>query len=179
MPDVHIHIGRVELTAVTAPPPRRERAPAPNNRMSLDEIPAPTQWGRTVSNALAFAGVTAVLKDLLDTGMIDHEVTDTSQDRASPCPRWRPDAIQLGNEMGARPEPVHAPGHANAAWRNTAQPSRDTTGRHCQFAALAVDLHSPADRVFERRPAGRGAAQYAMQLFHETPHWRVAPSAPR
>lgn len=37
VPDVHIHIGRVELTAVTAPPPRRERAPAPNNRMSLDE----------------------------------------------------------------------------------------------------------------------------------------------
>ena len=37
IPDVHIHIGRIELTAVTAPPPRRERAAAPNNTMSLDE----------------------------------------------------------------------------------------------------------------------------------------------
>jgi hypothetical protein len=37
VPDVHIHIGRIELTAVTAPAPRRERAAAPNNSMSLDE----------------------------------------------------------------------------------------------------------------------------------------------
>ena len=29
-----------------------------------------------MSNALAIAGVTAVLKDLLDTGLIDHRVTD-------------------------------------------------------------------------------------------------------
>ena len=29
-----------------------------------------------MSNALAIAGVTAVLRDLLDSGLIDHEVTD-------------------------------------------------------------------------------------------------------
>jgi hypothetical protein len=30
-----------------------------------------------MSNALAIAAVTAVIKDLLDSGMIDHAVTDT------------------------------------------------------------------------------------------------------
>lgn len=37
VPDVHIHIGRIELTAVTAPAPRRERAAAPYTPMPLDE----------------------------------------------------------------------------------------------------------------------------------------------
>ena len=35
-PDVHIHIGRIELTAVTAPPPRRP-APTTKPAMQLDE----------------------------------------------------------------------------------------------------------------------------------------------
>jgi hypothetical protein len=37
VPDVHIHIGRIELTAVTAAAPRRERAAAPHKPMTLDE----------------------------------------------------------------------------------------------------------------------------------------------
>ena len=38
VPDVHIHIGRLELTAVTAPaPPRRERAASSHKPMSLEE----------------------------------------------------------------------------------------------------------------------------------------------
>ena len=54
-----------------------------------------------MSNALAFAGVTAVLKDLLDTGMIDHEVTDIMGQGVT-VSAVAPDVIQLGNEMGAR-----------------------------------------------------------------------------
>lgn len=37
VPDVHIHIGRIELTAVTAAAPRRERAAAPHKPMTLNE----------------------------------------------------------------------------------------------------------------------------------------------
>jgi hypothetical protein len=38
VPDVHIHIGRLELTAVTAPaPPRRERTASSHKPMSLEE----------------------------------------------------------------------------------------------------------------------------------------------
>ena len=38
VPDVHIHINRVELTAVTAPPPPRRSHPAQTKKpMSLDE----------------------------------------------------------------------------------------------------------------------------------------------
>jgi hypothetical protein len=38
VPDVHIHIGRLELTALTAAPaPRRERATPEHKPMSLDD----------------------------------------------------------------------------------------------------------------------------------------------
>jgi hypothetical protein len=36
-PDVHIHIGRIEFTAVTAPPPRRQQASNAKPAMALDE----------------------------------------------------------------------------------------------------------------------------------------------
>jgi hypothetical protein len=36
-PDVHIHIGRVELSAIVSPEPRSETAPAAQKPMSLDE----------------------------------------------------------------------------------------------------------------------------------------------
>lgn len=37
VPDVHIHIGRIELTAITAPEPRRTAGAAQHKPMSLDD----------------------------------------------------------------------------------------------------------------------------------------------
>ena len=79
LPDVHIHIGRVELTAVTAPrrrAPQQLRSAEQASRCALDEYLAAAQAEDAMSNALAIAGVSAVLKDLLDSGMIDHKITD-------------------------------------------------------------------------------------------------------
>lgn len=121
-----------------------------------------------MSNALAFAGVTAVLKDLLDTGMIDHEVTDIMGQGVT-VSALAPDAIQLGNEMGARLNLFMHQATPNAAWRNTAQPSRDTTGRRIANSPLAVDLHYLLTAYSNADLQAEVLLGYAMQLFHETP----------
>ena len=121
-----------------------------------------------MSNALAFAGVTAVLKDLLDTGMIDHQVTDIMGQGVT-VSALAPDAIQLGNEMGARLNLFMHQATPNAAWRNAAQPSRDTTGRRIANAPLAVDLHYLLTAYSNADLQAEVLLGYAMQLFHETP----------
>jgi hypothetical protein len=121
-----------------------------------------------MSNALAFAGVTAVLKDLLDTGLIDHEVTDIMGQGVT-VSALAPDAIQLGNEMGARLNLFMHQATPNAAWRNAAQPSRDATGRRIGNAPLAVDLHYLLTAYANADLQAEVLLGYAMQLFHETP----------
>jgi hypothetical protein len=121
-----------------------------------------------VSNALAFAGVTAVLKDLLDTGMIDHEVTDIMGQGVT-VSAVAPDSIQLGNEMGARLNLFMHQATPNAAWRNAAYPSRDASGRRIANAPLAVDLHYLLTAYSNADLQAEVLLGYAMQLFHETP----------
>ena len=121
-----------------------------------------------MSNALAFAGVTAVLKDLLDTGMIDHKVTDIMGQGVT-VSAVAPDTIQLGNEMGARLNLFMHQVTPNAAWRNAAYPSRDASGRRIANAPLAVDLHYLLTAYSNADLQAEVLLGYAMQLFHETP----------
>lgn len=121
-----------------------------------------------MSNALAFAGVTAVLKDLLDTGMIDHQVTDIMGQGVT-VSALAPDAIQLGNEMGARLNLFMHQATPNAAWRNADLPSRDASGRRISNAPLAVDLHYLLTAYSNADLQAEVLLGYAMQLFHETP----------
>lgn len=121
-----------------------------------------------MSNALAFAGVTAVLKDLLDTGMIDHEVTDIMGQGVT-VSAVAPDSIQLGNEMGARLNLFMHQVTPNAAWRNAAYPSRDASGRRIANAPLAVDLHYLLTAYSNADLQAEVLLGYAMQLLHETP----------
>lgn len=121
-----------------------------------------------MSNALAFAGVTAVLKDLLDTGMIDHEVTDIMGQGVT-VSAVAPDAIQLGNDMGARLNLFMHQATPNAAWRNAALPSRDARGRRTANPPLAVDLHYLLTAYSNSDLQAEVLLAYAMQLFHETP----------
>src|SRR4051794_12001575 len=93
-----------------------------------------------MSNALAYAGVTAVLKDLLDTGVIDHRVTDALGQGVT-VSAVAPDAIPLGNDMGARLNLFMHQVTPNAAWRNMDYPSHDGGGRRIGNPPLAVDLH--------------------------------------
>jgi hypothetical protein len=121
-----------------------------------------------VSNALAIAGVTAVLKDLLDDGLIDHRVTD-AMGQGVTVSALAPDAIQLSVDAQPRLNLFMHQATPNAAWRNAALPSRDGSGRRVANPPLALDLHYLVTAYGSADLQAEVLLGYAMQLLHETP----------
>lgn len=122
-----------------------------------------------MSNALAIAGVTAVLRDLLDSGLIDHEVTDAMGQGVS-VTAVAPDTIRI---EGAEAKPqlnifLHQ-ATPNAAMRNRELPSRDRNGHRLSNPALALDLHYLVTAYGISDLQAEVLLGYAMQLLHETP----------
>lgn len=123
-----------------------------------------------MSSALAIAGVTAVLRDLLNDGMVNHNVSGVLGSTVTVTAR-PPDRVVApsGTEAAQLNVFLHAV-TPNAGWRNERLPSRDTTGRvRLTNPVLALDLHYlvsayGADDLHPEILLG-----YAMQLLHETP----------
>ncbi|VTU35472.1 DUF4255 domain-containing protein [Variovorax sp. PBL-E5] len=122
-----------------------------------------------MSNALALAGVTAVLKDLIDTGLIDHQVTDAmgagvtvSSMPPDAVPLEGPDAVPRVNIFLHQVTP-------NAAWRNIALPSRDSRGVRSTDPPLALDLHYLLSAYGFEELQAEVLLGYALQLLHENP----------
>jgi Pvc16 N-terminal domain len=123
-----------------------------------------------MSTALAIAGVTAVLRDLLNDGLINHNVSGVlgSTVTVSVLP---PDRVVGAN--GTEASQLNLFLHQvtpNLGWRNERLPSRDASGRQrLSNAPLALDLHY----LLSAYTAGDLHAEillgYAMQLLHETP----------
>jgi hypothetical protein len=123
-----------------------------------------------MSSALAIAGVTAVLKDLLNNGLIDHNLSSTLGEvdvTALPPDRVRP----LGKSGTEKNQLNIFLYHVspNAAWRNADLPSRDASGKRMTNPPLGLDLHY----LLIAHGSGDFNAEillgYAMQLLHETP----------
>lgn len=122
-----------------------------------------------MSNALAIAGVTAVLRDLLDSGMIDHAVTD-AMGQGVTVTAIAPDRIALEG-ADARPQLnifMHQ-ATPNAALRNMELPSRDRNGHRISNPPLALDLHYLVTAYGASDLQAEVLLGYAMQLLHETP----------
>ncbi len=122
-----------------------------------------------MSNALAIAGVTAVLRDLLDSGMIDHEVTDAMGQGVS-VSAVAPDTIRIEGP-DAKPQLnifLHQ-ATPNAALRNLDLPSRDRNGHRLSNPPLALDLHYLVTAYGISDLQAEVLLGYAMQLLHETP----------
>ena len=122
-----------------------------------------------MSNALAIAGVTAVLRDLLDSGVIEHQVTDAlgAGVTVSALP---PDTIALDGP-GARPRLnlfLHQ-ATPNVALRNTLLPSRDAAGRRTTNPPLALDLHYLLTAYGVQELQAEVLLGYALLMLHETP----------
>jgi hypothetical protein len=122
-----------------------------------------------MSNALAIAGVSAVLKDLLDSGLIDHRVTD-AMGKGVTVSATAPDNIEL---TGANATPrlnlfLHQV-TTNPAWRNVGFPSHDGRGNRIANPPLALDLHYLLTAYGNEDLQAEVLLGYAMQLFHETP----------
>jgi Pvc16 N-terminal domain len=118
-----------------------------------------------VSNALAIAGVTAVLKDLLDNGLIDNLQTTLGFNVSA----LAPGAIQAANDSTPRLNLFMYQVTPNAAWRNVGLPSRDASGQRVSNPPLALDLHYLLTAYGKADLEAELLLGYAMQLLHETP----------
>ena len=120
-----------------------------------------------MSNALAVASVTAVLKDLLNNGVIDHDlasvvgsevtVTALPPDRISTEP---PGAQSQLNLFLYQVTP-------NPGWRNVELPSRDSRGERVSNPPLALDLHYLLTAYGVSEFHAEILLGYGMQLLHE------------
>ena len=123
-----------------------------------------------MSSALAIAGVTAVLRDLLNDGMINHNVSGVlgSTVTVSALP---PDRLVPAN--GSENTQLNLFLHQvtpNSGWRNEALPSRDGSGQNrLTNPPLALDLHYLLSAYGAEDLHAEILLGYAMQLFHETP----------
>ncbi|MGH8581314.1 MAG: DUF4255 domain-containing protein [Gammaproteobacteria bacterium] len=123
-----------------------------------------------MSNALAIAGVTAVLRDLLNDGLINHNVSGVlgSTVTVSTLP---PDRVVPTN--GTESSQLNLFLHQvtpNTGWRNEGLPSRDGSGRHrLSNPPLALNLHYLLSAYSGGDLHAEILLGYAMQLLHEMP----------
>ena len=122
-----------------------------------------------MSTALAIASVTAVLKDLLNNGLIDDNVagvvgqsvlvTSLAPDRVPT------DAANERSQLNLFLYQVTP----NAGWRNVGLPSRNGRGDRLTNPPLALDLHYLLTAYGEQELHTEILLGYGMQLLHETP----------
>lgn len=123
-----------------------------------------------MSSALAIAGVTAVLRDLLNDGLINHNVSGVlgSTVTVSTVP---PDRVVPTN--GTESSQLNLFLHQvtpNTGWRNEGLPSRDGSGRHrLSNPPLALNLHYLLSAYSGGDLHAEILLGYAMQLLHEMP----------
>ncbi|MET0722072.1 MAG: DUF4255 domain-containing protein [Tardiphaga sp.] len=122
-----------------------------------------------MSSALAIAGVSAVIKDLLDSGLIDGQITDTMGQGVT-VSVVAPDSIALGNDAAPRLNLFLHQVTPNPGWRNVGMPGYDASGQQrIGNPPLALDLHYLLTAYGSADLHAEVLLGYAMQLMHETP----------
>ena len=120
-----------------------------------------------MSNALALAAVTAVLRDLLNDGVIDHDLSGAVGNvTVSSLP---PDRITTGASEEARLNLFLYHLSPNAGWRNADFPAYDGQGRRVANPPLALDLHYLLTAYGASEFHQEILLGYGMQILHETP----------
>jgi len=122
-----------------------------------------------MSSPLAIASVTAVLRDLLNNGFIDHNIVGSvgSNVNITAVP---PDTIPL--DGGSAQTQLNLFLHQvtpNPGWRNVGLPSRDSRGDRLTNAPLALDLHYLLTAYGVEELHSEILLGYAMYLMHERP----------
>ena len=121
-----------------------------------------------MSNALAIASVTAVLKDLLNNGVIDHQLSGVvGEVTVSALP---PDRLLVtGEQETSRINLFMYHASPNQGWRNVGLPSRSSSGDRIANPPLALDLHYLLTAYGASEFHAEILLGYAMQLLHENP----------
>jgi hypothetical protein len=120
-----------------------------------------------MSGPLAIATVTAVLKDLLNDGLVNSDLSiSVGTVTVSALP---PDRVATGAEEPSRLNLFLYQVTANPGWRNAELPSRDGDGGRVSSAPLALDLHYLLTAYGADDLDAEILLGYAMQLLHENP----------
>ena len=119
-----------------------------------------------MSSPLAIAGVTAVLKDLLNEGLINHDLSKVGSFAVTALP---PDRITTGT---TEPNQINLFMYLvtpNQGWRNAALPSHNGNGGRVTNHPLALDLHYMLTAYGSEDFNAEILLGYAMHVLHETP----------
>ncbi len=123
-----------------------------------------------MSNALAIAGVTAVLEDLLNDGLLNADVTDAVSFEVTAKP---PERLAREEENGtatkSRLNLFLYRVTPNTGWSNERLPSRSSSGRRLSNPFLALDLHYMLSAYGLEDLQAEILLGYGMQLLHEIP----------
>lgn len=119
-----------------------------------------------MSSPLAIAAVTAVLKDLLNDGLLNHDLSSIGSFTVTALP---PDRISTGQNEPNQLNLFLYQVTPNLGWRNQGLPSRDGNGVRLTSAPLALDLHYLLTAYGSQDLNAEILLGYSMQLLHETP----------
>jgi hypothetical protein len=123
-----------------------------------------------MSNVLAIAAVTQLLKDLINDTLINGNISQVlgADFTVTALP---PDRVvsQAGAEQPTQLNLFLYRVSPNAALRNDDMPTRDRSGRITRRPRLALDLHYIVTAVSGEELHAEILLGYAMQLFHEQP----------
>jgi hypothetical protein len=119
-----------------------------------------------MSSPLAIAAVTATLKDLLNDGLLNHDLSSVGSFSVTALP---PDRVSTGQNEPNQLNLFLYQVTPNMGWRNVGLPSRDGTGVRLSAAPLALDLHYLLTAYGSQDLNAEILLGYAMQLLHETP----------
>ena len=121
-----------------------------------------------MSTALAIASVTAVLRDLLNNGLIDQNISNLLGNVI--VTTLAPDRIDVTtNNQQSQLNLFMYQVTPNAAWRNAGLPSRNAAGERISNPPLALNLHYMLTAYGAQDLHAEILLGYGMQLFHETP----------
>jgi len=119
-----------------------------------------------MSSPLAIAAVTAALKDLLNDGLLNHDLSSVGSFSVTALP---PDRVSTGQNEPNQLNLFLYQVTPNIGWRNVGLPSRDGNGVRLSSAPLALDLHYLLTAYGSQDLNAEILLGYAMQLLHETP----------
>ncbi|WP_414569498.1 DUF4255 domain-containing protein [Nostoc sp. CCY 9925] len=135
-----------------------------------------------MSTALAIAAVTAVIKDLLNNGLQNFDLTSLGNPTVTALP---PDRITTGTSEASQLNLFLYHVTPNQGWRNVGLPSRDSNGDRTSNPPLALNLHYLLTAYGQRDFYCEILLGYGMQLLHEMPvltraaiHNALNPSVP-
>jgi len=119
-----------------------------------------------MSSPLAIAAVTATLKDLLNDGLLNHDLSSIGSFSVTALP---PDRISTGQNEPNQLNLFLYQVTPNLGWRNSGLPSRDGNGVRLNVAPLALDLHYLLTAYGAQDLNAEVLLGYSMQLLHEMP----------